>query len=98
MSKIKVNSIVNKNDDGEVELTRGAIIPPGQQLSVSGNFNVTGILTAANYNVTSMNVSGVVTASAFIGDGSGLTSLPTVSIGKIIAYKKIFSFEECYRA
>ena len=98
MSKIKVNSIVNKNDDGQVELTRGATIPLGQQLSVTGNLNVTGVLTATNYNANGMNITGVVTASSFVGDGSALTSLPSVSIGKIISYKKIFSFEECYRA
>ena len=91
MSKIKVNSIVNKNDDGQVELTRGATIPSGQQLSVTGNFNVTGVLTATSYDVGSMNVTGVVTASSFVGDGSALTNLPTVSSSKIIAYKYILS-------
>jgi len=97
MSKIKVNSIVNKNDDGQVELTRGATIPSGQQLSVTGNFNVTGVLTATNYTANSMNVTGVVTASSFVGDGSALTSLPSVSTGKIIAYKRILGYDE-YRA
>lgn len=97
MSKIKVNSIVNKNDDGEVELTRGATIPSGQQLTVTGNFNVTGILTASNYDVNEMSVTGVVTATSFVGDGSALTSLPSVSSGKIIAYKRILGYDE-YRS
>lgn len=98
MSKIKVNSIVNKNDDGQVELTRGATISSGQQFTVNGNFNVTGVMTATNYNSNSINVVGVITATSFVGDGSGLTNLPSVSVAKIIAYKKIFSHDECYRS
>lgn len=97
MSKIKVNSIVNQNDNGAVELTRGAIIPSGQQLSVNGNLNITGILTAANYNVNNINVTGVITASSFVGDGSLLTNLPSVTAGKMIAYKRILGFDE-YRS
>lgn len=97
MSKIKVNSIVNKNDDGKVELTFGATIPSGQQLNVTGNFNVTGVLTATNYNVNNVNVTGVITATSFVGDGSFLTNLPSVSSAKIIAYKRILGYDE-YRA
>jgi len=98
MTKIRVNYVVNQNDDGQVELTRGATIPSGGQLTVNGGFNVTGVLTATNYNVNSMNIAGVITATSFVGSGANLTNLPSVSAGKIIAYKKIFSFDECYRA
>ncbi len=98
MSKIKVNSIVNKNDDGQVELTRGAIISSGQQFTVNGNLNVTGVMTATNYNANNVNVTGVITATSFVGNGSGLTNITLVSVAKIIAYKKIFSYDECYRS
>ena len=97
MSKIKVNRITNKTEDGSVELTRGATIPSGQQLSVTGNLNVTGVLTATNYSVNSINVTGIITATSFVGDGNALTSLPTVSVGKIIAYKRILGYDE-YRS
>ena len=97
MSKIKVNRITNKNEDGGVEFTHGATIPSGKQLNVTGGVNVTGILTATNYNVTNVNVSGIVTASSFSGNGSQLTSLPSVSNGKMIAYKGILGYDE-YRA
>lgn len=97
MSNLKVNSIVNRNDDGQVELSRGATIPSGQQLSLTGNVNVTGVLTATNYNVTNINITGVVTATSFRGDGSQLTSLPSVTPGKMIAYKRILGYDE-YRA
>jgi len=97
MSKIKVNRITNKNEDGGVELTRGATIPSGKQLNVTGGVNVTGILTATDYNVTNINISGIVTATSFSGNGSQLTSLPSVSNGKMIAYKRILGYDE-YRA
>lgn len=97
MSKIKVNSIVNQNDDGQIELTRGAIIPDNQQLSLVGNFNITGVLTATNYNVNNINVTGIITATSFVGDGSNLTNLPSVTPGKVIGYKRILGYDE-YRA
>jgi hypothetical protein len=97
MTKIRVNYVVNQNDDGQVELTRGATIPSGSQLTVTGNFNVTGVLTATNYNVNSMNVTGVITATSFVGSGANLTSLPSVTSGKMIAYKRILGYDE-YRA
>jgi hypothetical protein len=97
MSKIKVNSLVNKNEDGAVEFTRGAVIPSGQELKVNGNVNISGIATISNINVTNANISGVITATSFVGDGSNLTNLPTVSSGKIIAYKRILGYDE-YRS
>lgn len=97
MSKIRVNFLSNRNENGPVELTRGATIPAGQQLSITGGVNVTGVLTATNYNVTNINVSGVVTATSFVGNGSQLTNLPSVTNGKMIAYKRILGYDE-YRA
>jgi len=97
MSKIKVNFLSNRNENGPVELTRGATIPAGKQLNVTGGVNVTGILTATDYNVTNINISGIVTATSFSGNGSQLTSLPSVSNGKMIAYKRILGYDE-YRA
>lgn len=98
MSKIKVNFLSNKTESGPVEFTRGATIPSGQQLTVNGGLNISGVLTATNYSVTNINVTGIVTATSFVGNGSQLTNLPSVSSGKMIAYKKVFSFEECYRS
>jgi hypothetical protein len=75
MSKIKINSIVNQNDDGSPELTRGAIIPSGQSFDVDGNVNVVGVITASN----------------FVGNGSGLTGLSIATQGKAIAFKYILA-------
>ena len=97
MSKIKVNKITNRNEDGAVELTKGATIPSGGTLNIVGDVNITGILTAASYSVTNINVTGVITATNFVGNGSQLTNLPSVTNGKMIAYKRILGYDE-YRA
>jgi len=90
MSKIKVNIITNKNEDNAVELTQGATIPAGQELTVTGSgANVTGIMTVTNFNASNVNVTGVVTASSYIGSGENLSNLPSVSSSKIIAYRYI---------
>ena len=89
MPKIKVNIITNKNEDGAVELTQGATIPVGQELTVIGGANITGIMTIGNFNASNANITGVVTAASFIGSGDNLTNLPSVSSSKIIAYKYI---------
>ena len=78
MSVLKVNVITNKNG-GAVELPEGGIIPAGQQLSVTGNYEVTGILTVANYSTPNLNVTGVITAASFVGDGSNPTNLPVIT-------------------
>ena len=53
MSKLQVNDIVNKDDDGSVGFSRGGSV-------------VTGVATA-----TGVNVTGVVTATTFLGDVTG---------------------------
>jgi hypothetical protein len=73
MAKIKVNSIVNKNDDGAPELKFGASIPVGQSISGPGDINVTGNIVASNFS----------------GDGSGLTGLTFATPSKSFAYRYI---------
>lgn len=74
MSKIQVNSLVNKNDDGAPELTYGATVPSGQVFSALGD----------------VNVSGIITASSFSGNGSGLTNLSIATKGRSIAFRILF--------
>lgn len=97
MSKIKVNYIVNKTEDGPVEFTKGAIIPAGQQFDVSGNVSVAGIATVSQLTTNDMNVGGTITANNFVGDGSSLGNLPTMTHGRMLAYKRILGYDE-YRA
>jgi hypothetical protein len=98
MSKLNVNLITNRNEDGPVELSKGAIIPDGQQFTVNGDINLVGVLTATTYNVGSIDVTGIVTASAFYGDGSQLSNLPSVNESKIIAYTVVFGPENNFRS
>ena len=73
MSKIRVNSIVNRNDDGGPEFLKGAKVPSGQILSINGGINAVGVVTAAS----------------FVGDGSGLLNLQVPSKGKVYALRLI---------
>ena len=84
-SKIKVNSIVNLNGDSAPELTYGATIPSGYTLAVNGNYNSSGVATVGF--LTASNVTaGVITATSFVGDGSGLTGLQVLGSSKAIAF------------
>lgn len=73
MSKIKTNSIVNRNDDGAVTFTQGATVPVGQIFSVEGGVSITGVCTA----------------TSFSGDGSALSNLRVIGAGKVFAYRLI---------
>ena len=73
MSKIRADSIVDRNDAAAVDLPYGASIPVGQTFSIQGNLNHTGISTVGILTVTGgANISGIVTATTFIGNGAGL--------------------------
>lgn len=78
MPEIKVDRLVNRNDDGAPELSKGAVIPSGQIINGAGGISVTGIITA----------------SSFSGSGSGLTNLSVASPSKAIALKRILGFDE----
>ena len=82
MSQIQVNSIVNVSDTGGPELSFGATIPTGQVFSALGDVNVSGIITATN----------------FVGNGSGLTGLTIATQSSAFAYQWLFGPEHNYRS
>ena len=99
MSKLKVNAITNLSETAGVIFTKGATIPSGYQVDLEGDVNITGIATIANLNLTGhTNVSGVLTSTTYIGDGSNLTGVPTVANGKVFALKQIISFTDFSKA
>lgn len=88
MARLKVNTIVDRNDSGQPSLPYGATIPSGELINVTGNINLTGISTVGFVTASfGSNISGVITATSFIGDGSALTAIPTATISKAIAFK-----------
>lgn len=87
MARLKVNTIVDRNDSGQPSLPYGASIPSGELINVNGNVNLTGISTVGFVTSSDASVSGIVTATFFIGDGSGLQAIPTATISKAIALK-----------
>jgi hypothetical protein len=90
MSSLRVNKIVNLNDDGPVEFSQGAELPAGQVIDGEVVINSSGIVTSTSLSVNgNMNLSGVITATTFVGSGIGLTGVPGTPNGKGIAFTLI---------
>lgn len=90
MSTLRVNKIVNLNDDGPIEFTKGVEVPIGQSLNGDFVVNTTGVVTSTSLVVNgNMNLSGIVTASSFQGSGINLTNVPGTPNGKGIAFTLI---------
>jgi hypothetical protein len=89
--RLKTNSIVNANNDGPVIIPETKIDLNDSSIIISGNVEVLGITTVVGPMVASNASVGVITASSFVGDGSGLVAVPSVSISKSIALKYIIS-------
>ena len=70
MSKLQVNDIVNKDDDGSVGFSRGAVVTG---VTTTTTLAVTGVATAATLKVGSAITAfgGIVTATTFSGDVTG---------------------------
>ena len=75
MSSLRVNKIVNLNDDGPIEFSKGLTI-------LANNPIASGAVV--------VNTTGVVTATSFRGSGAGLTGIPGVETKKAIAMSFIF--------
>lgn len=83
MSAIRVNSIVDLNGTGPVNLPNGAMIPSGGTLKANGNINV-GVATVGVLTTTSVSAT-TITATTFVGNGSQLIGLPITNDSKVIA-------------
>jgi len=88
MSKIKVNAISNRIDEGAPELSRGATFGSSSVLDVAGNVNITGVSTANSVIATNVNVVGVITGT-FSGNASQMVGLPVITAGKSVALRMI---------
>ena len=81
MSTLKVNFLTNKHLDGSPLFTKGLTVASGYALTCSGGVNITGI----------------VTATSFSGDGSNLVNLTVINAGKAVAIKYILDPLPFYR-
>lgn len=99
MPDLYVDTITNQNNTGGPTLLNGATITGN--VNVSTDVNVSGILTAANLNITSgnLNITGVATAAQFYGSGANLTNVDftQVTVNEVIYYDWVLSYTE-YRA
>ncbi len=90
MSKLQVNDIVNKDDDGSVGFSRGAVVTG---VATATGVNVTGVVTATTFlgDVTGDVVGGVtgdvtgnVTGNINASSASGIST-----VGVLTAYSSI---------
>ena len=100
MSKLQVNDIVNKDDDGSVGFSRGAVVTG---VTTTTTLAVTGVATATTLKVGSAITAfgGIVTATTFSGDvtgdvtgnadtattatnAQGLTGTPNITVGSVV--------------
>ena len=84
MPRVRVNTIVNREENGAPTFTNGMTVPTGATFELGGGVNISGIATVGFLTATNMTV-GVLTATSFVGDGSQLTGLPTLGESKAIA-------------
>ena len=81
MSKLQVNDIVNRDDDGSVGFSRGAVVTGVTTtttlavtgVATAGSSVIAGIITANSSGIDAG--AGIVTATSFSGDGSGLVGV-----------------------
>ena len=71
MSRLRSNKVVNQAGTGAPELTYGAVVPATGTISGAGGINVTGIVTAASFSGDGSALTGVGDPSA-IKDGSNV--------------------------
>ena len=78
MSKLQVNDIVNKDDDGSVGFSRGAVVTG---VATATGVNVTGVVTATTFLG---GVTGDVTGNINASSASGIST-----VGVLTAYSSI---------
>ena len=86
MSKLQVNDIVNKDDDGSVGFSRGAVVTG---VATATGVNVTGVVTATTFlgDVTG-DITGDVTGNV-TGNINASSSTGISTVGILTAYSSI---------
>tara|TARA_B100001113_G_C21121360_1_gene627523 strand:- start:1220 stop:1996 length:777 start_codon:yes stop_codon:yes gene_type:complete len=99
MSKIQVNEIVNHFDNGAPDCPKGFTVSSGIS-TFTGSIDANGSLDVDGHtNLDNVNISGVVTATSFVGNvtgnvtgnadsatnAQGLTGSPSISVASLVA-------------
>ena len=108
MSEIRVNKVINEAGSGAVELTEGASIPTGKNLTGAGGINISGDIvttgTLTYEDVTNIDSVGLITARSGVDVTGGVTTsrfgsvTETVSIAsttEIVAGKSVIMELDC---
>lgn len=88
-SQIRVDEITNLEGNAGPEFPFGVTVPSGN-IIINGDLNLTGVITAGHFSATNMTA-GIVTATSFEGDASGLGGLTVLGESKAIAFAIIQS-------
>ena len=81
MSQINVDAIKNRAGTGAPTLTYGASIPVGYAVTGAGGVNVTGVITATSFVGPLTGTASTATAAA---TAYGLTGSPNITVGNIV--------------
>jgi len=82
MSRIRADKVINRAGSGAPELTYGASIPVGYAITGAGGVNVTGVVTASSFVG---NLTGTASTASFATTSFGLSGTPNISVGTIAA-------------
>jgi len=83
MSRLRADKLVNRAATGAPQLTYGASIPVGYGLTGDGGINITGVVTATTFI-------GSLTGTATLAtNAQGLTGAPNITVGIITATSAI---------
>ena len=88
MSRIRANKITNKAGTGAVELEKGAHLPTGIGITGAGGLNITGVVTATSFSGNGAALTGIDATS--LKDPSGNVKIQAQSSGAV--YTGIHTF------
>ena len=81
MSEIRVNKLIDEAGTGSVELTQGATLPSGKNITGTGGINITGAIVA-NGGVQG-TLTGTASTAVSATNAYGLSGAPNISVGTI---------------
>ena len=89
MSEIRVNKVLDEAGSGSVELTQGATVPTGKNITGAGGINITGAIAATGGftgDVTgNADTATSATSAGTATNASGLTGTPNITVNTLTA-------------